>query len=85
MKKTKKPKKVIQLKQYMVGGALPGADKIEKILLVLATSPVRAAEYFRKKYPGYNIWGSCTQVACSNYDETDLPNIPKNILEYVLQ
>ena len=85
VKKKKTTKKVIQLKQYMVSGAKPNAKDIEIVLLVLATSPIRAAEFFRQKFPGYNIWGSCTQVAQSEFNENDIPNIPDNRRFFLLK
>ena len=43
----------------MVSGSKPGATKIEKTFLILATSPVQAKKDFLEKYPNFIIWGSC--------------------------
>ena len=73
-KKTNKQKKVVALKQYMVSGAKLGAQQIEITYLILATSPVKAAQYFKDKHPDMQIWGACSKVANSTHTEDDIPD-----------
>ena len=58
----------------MVSGAKPGAQQIEITYLILATSPVKAAQHFKDKHPDMQIWGACTKVADSTHTEDDIPD-----------
>ena len=47
----KKEKKRVMLKQYLVSGAPPDAQKVQKAAFILHTCPKLANEEFLRKFP----------------------------------
>ena len=60
----KKEKKQVMLKQYLVSGAPPGAQKVRKAAFILHTCPKLANEEFLRKFPDCQIWS--TSVAAES-------------------
>ena len=44
------------LKQYLVSGAPPGAERVRKAAFILHTCPQLANQEFLEKFPGCRIW-----------------------------
>ena len=54
--KTKKTKKPIFLKQYLVAGAPAGSSIVTNAVFIFHTCPKFAADEFRKKFPRCSVW-----------------------------
>jgi len=54
----KKRKKPVLLKQYLVSGAPPGAQRVRKAAFIMHTCPKLANEEFLRKFPGCQIWST---------------------------
>ena len=62
--KTEKQKKQVTLKQYLVSGAPPGAQRVRKAAFIMHTCPKLANEEFLRKFPDCQIWS--TSVAAES-------------------
>ena len=67
----KKEKKQVMLKQYLVSGAPPGAQKVRKAAFILHTCPKLANEEFLRKFPDCQIW-SASVAAESSMTKEDM-------------
>lgn len=70
--KTKKRKKQVLLKQYLVSGAPPGARKVRKSAFIMHTCPKLANEEFLRKFPDCQIWGVTSMTAESDMTKEDM-------------
>ena len=69
--KTEKQKKQVTLKQYLVSGAPPGAQKVRKAAFIMHTCPKLANEEFLRKFPDCRIW-STSVTAESDMTKEDM-------------
>jgi len=60
----KKQKKRVALKQYLVSGAPPGAQRVRKAAFIMHTCTKLANEEFLRKFPDCQIWS--TSVAAES-------------------
>lgn len=63
--KTEKRKKQVMLKQYLVSGAPPGAQKVRKAAFIMHTCPKFANEEFLRKFPDCRIWSTIVTAESS--------------------
>lgn len=63
--KTEKQKKQVTLKQYLVSGASPGAQKVRKAAFIMHTCPKLANEEFLQKFPDCRIWNTSVTAESS--------------------
>lgn len=63
--KTEKQKKQVMLKQYLVSGAPPGAQKVRKAAFIMHTCPKLANEEFLWKFPDCRIWSTSVTAESS--------------------
>lgn len=70
-KTTGKKKKTVMLRQYVVQGSPPGAQRPRTAAAILGTCPKTAAEEFRRRFPGRQVW-LVVQAAESDLTKDDL-------------
>lgn len=63
--KTEKQKKQVTLKQYLVSGAPPEAQKVRKAAFIMHTCPKLANEEFLRKFPDCRIWSTSVTAESS--------------------